>query len=141
MKKRLWIPVALCLLAGCASINYMGDSYPPTQHVDLFFSENDIQKEYKIIGRMEATADADEIIYSSEKFTETILKKAREKGADGIVIQDFGNVMTGMTESRNRTETTEERKRGTVRRENETVSHSIDEKRRVEALVIKYQEP
>ena len=141
MKMRLWIPVVLLLLAGCASIHYMGESYPPTQHVDLFFAEKDIQKEYKVIGRMEATADADEIVYSSEKFTREILKKAGEKGADAIVILDFGKVATGMTESRNRTETTEERKRGTVRRENETVSHSIDEKRRVEALVIKYQEP
>jgi hypothetical protein len=141
MKLRLLIPAALFLLTGCASIHYMGESYPPTQHADLFFNEKDIQKEYKVIGRMEATADADEIVYSSEKFTDEILKKARERGGDAVVILDFRKVATGMTESRDRTESTEERKRGTVRRENETVSHSIDEKRRVEALVIKYQTP
>lgn len=141
MKFKLCIPIILFLLTGCASINYLGESYSPTRHVDLFFSENDITKEYKVIGRMEATADADELIYSSDKFTEEILKKAREKGADAIVILDFGNVMTGMSESRSRTETTEETKRGTVRRDQENVSHTVDEKRRVEALVIKYQEP
>ena len=44
MKLRLWIPAALFLLAGCASINYMGESYPPTQHVDLYFSEGTSRK-------------------------------------------------------------------------------------------------
>jgi hypothetical protein len=99
MKLRLWIPVLLFLLAGCASVNYLGESYLPTQRMDLFFSEEDVKKEYKVIGRMEATADADELIYSSDKFTEAILKKAREKGAVGVVILDFGNVMTGTSES------------------------------------------
>jgi len=141
MKMRLWIPVVLLLLAGCASIHYMGESYPPTQHVDLFFAEKDIQKEYKVIGRMEATADADEIVYSSEKFTREILKKAGEKGADAIVILDFGKVMTGTNESRSRTRTTEKREHGTVTRDHEDTRNSIEEKRRVEALVIKYQEP
>jgi hypothetical protein len=119
----------------------MGESYPPTRHVDLYFSEKDIQKEYKVIGRMEATADADEIIYSSDKFTEAILKKAQEKGADGVVILDFGNVQTGINESKTRTRTTEKAKHGTVTRDHEDTRNTIDEKRRVEALVIKYQEP
>jgi hypothetical protein len=141
MKLRFCIPVVFLLLAGCASINYLGESYPPTQHVDLFFSEEDVKKEYKVIGRMEATADADELIYSSDKFTDAILKKAREKGADGVVILDFGKVMTGTSESRDRTRTTEEREHGTVTRDNETTRQSVEEKRRVEALVIKYQEP
>lgn len=141
MKLRLWIPAALFLLAGCASINYMGETYPPTQHVDLYFSESDVKKDYKVMGRMEATADADESIYSSEKFTAEILKKAQAKGADGVVILDFGKVMTGTSESRDRTRTTEKHEHGTVTRDNETTRQSVDEKRRVEAIVIKYREP
>ena len=90
---------------------------------------------------MEATADADELIYSSEKFTDAILKKAQAKGADGVVILDFGNVMTGTSESRDRTRTTEKHEHGTVTRDNETTRQSVEEKRRVEAIVIKYQEP
>jgi len=141
MKLRFWIPVVFLLMAGCASVNYLGESYPPTRHADLYFSEADVKKEYKVIGRMEATADADESIYSGEKFTEAILKKAREKGADGVVILDFGKVMTGTSESRDRTRTTENRERGTVTRDSETTRQSVEEKRRVEALVIKYLEP
>ncbi len=139
MKHRMFILVIAILLTRCASIHYLGETYPPTQRVDLYFTEQDIAKEYKIIGRMEATADADELVYSSDKFTQAILKKAGEKGADAIVILDFKKVMTGVTEFRSRTETTEEKERGTVTREHEDVSHSIDEKRRVEALVIKYR--
>jgi hypothetical protein len=140
MKRLIFVPVLLILLSRCASISYLGDKYPPTSHVDLFFSENDVPREYLVIGRMEATADADEIMYSTDKFTDAILKKAGEKGADAVVILDFGKVTTGVNESRDRTETTEETKRGgTVTHEHENVSHSVDEKRRVEALVLRYK--
>ncbi len=71
----------LCfLMLGCATINYIGESYPSTQDVDLYFSEEDIEQEYKVVGRVVATANSDELFYSSEKFTQAILKKARENG-------------------------------------------------------------
>jgi hypothetical protein len=139
MKRRMIFLVPLVVLLGCATVNYIGDSYPPTQHVDVFFSEKDVEKEYRVMGRVEATANADELIYSGEKFMQTICKKAEEKGADGVVILDFGNVMTGTSESRNRTETSENRENRTITHEHEDISHSVDEKRRVEALVIKYK--
>lgn len=140
MKRAFFALVLLILLSGCASISYLGDTFPPTQHVDLFFSESDIEKDYRVIGRMEATADADELLYSTDKFTRAILKKAAEKGADAVVILDFGKVTTGVNASRDRTETTEETSRGgTVTREHESVSNSVEQKRRVEALVLKYR--
>jgi hypothetical protein len=85
-----------------------------------------------------ATANADELFYSSEKFTEAIRKKAREKGGDGVVILGFGTVMTGTTETVQHTETTEEKGNKVVTTESESVSSSVDEKRRIEAIVIKY---
>jgi hypothetical protein len=140
MKRLIFIPVILILLTRCASISYLGDTYPPTQHVDVFFSESDVGRDYTVIGRMEATADADELVYSSDKFTQAIMKKAAEKGGDAVVILNFGKVTTGVNESRDRTETTEEtRHGGVVTREHEDVSHSVEEKRRVEALVLRYK--
>ncbi len=140
MKRAFFAPILLVFLSGCASISYLGDTYPPTAHVDLFFSENDVEKEYRVIGRMEATADADELLYSTDKFTQAILKKAAEKGADAVVILDFGKVTTAVNASRDRTETTEETNRGgTVTREHESVNQSVEEKRRIEALVLKYR--
>ena len=105
MKRLLLILGMAVVLVRCATIHYLGDSYPPTQHVDLYFSEDDVKKGYKIIGRIEATADADELIYSTEKFTQSIIEKAKEKGADGVVILDFKNVQTGVTETNDRTRT------------------------------------
>jgi hypothetical protein len=138
--KRLICPVAvLFVLLGCATINYIGESYPPTQHVDLYFSEGDIKTEYTVVGRILATAQVDELLYSSDQFTQAILKKAREKGADGVVILGFEKVMTGTSASRNRTETTEEKGDKTVTHKHETVSSSIQEKSQIEALAIKYK--
>jgi hypothetical protein len=140
MKRLFFILVTVIIVSRCATVHYLGESYPPTQHVDLYFSENSVQKQYKVIGRIEATADADELIYSTDKFTETIIEKARNKGADGVIILDFRNVQTGVTETNDRTRTTEERRSGRVVRDRETTSSTIDEKRRVEAIAIKYQE-
>ena len=140
MRRVLYLLGMAVLLVRCATIHYLGDSYPPTQHVDLYFSEDDIQKDYEIIGRIEATADADELIYSTDKFTESILKKAMEKGADGVVILDFKKVPTGISETTDHTTTTEERDDGTVVRRRDTTSSTIEEKRRVKAIAVKYTE-
>ncbi len=140
MKRVLPLLGAAVLMMQCATVHYLGDSYPPTRHVDLYFSEADVPRQYKIMGRIEATADADELIYSTEKFTDAILEKARNKGADGVVILDFKTVQTGVTQTDDHTRTTEKTEDGKVTRNRDTYSTTIEEKRRVEALVVKYQE-
>jgi hypothetical protein len=120
--KHLISPIAvLIILLGCATINYIGESYPPTQQVDLYFSEEDIEREYSVVGRIIATANSDELAYSSDKFTKAILKKAREKGADGVVIFELGTITSISSASTEYGEKT-----------------STSEKRRIEALAIKY---
>lgn len=132
------MPVLFAVL-GCATINYVGESYPPTQQVDLYFSKEEIETEYTVVGRILATANSDEMFYSSDKFTQAILKKAREKGADAVVILGFEKVITGKSESGHRTETTKEKGDKTVTSGHESTSSSIQEKRRIEALAIKYK--
>ena len=39
-------------VAACAKIDYIGQSYQPTTHVDLFFSEEDIREDYQVMGNM-----------------------------------------------------------------------------------------
>ena len=133
-------PYLLFIAVGCTTINYIGESYPPSQQVDLYFSEKDIDKEYRVVGRIVATANAHELIYSSDKFTQSILKKARKKGADGVVILGFEKVMTGIDHSRNRTEKSTEKSGKTFTEESESTNSSIEEKRRIEALAIRYTE-
>ena len=108
MKHLIPLISVLFVFLGCATINYVGESYPPTQEVDLYFSEEDIEREYTVVGRILATANSDEAVYSSEKFTQAILKKAREKGADGVVILWLSSGL-------------------------------VDDKRRIEALAIRYK--
>ena len=127
----------LFIAVGCTTINYIGESYPPSQQVDLYFSEKDIDKEYRVVGRIVATANAHELIYSSDKFTQSILKKARKKGADGVVILGFEKVMTGIDHSRNRTEKSTEKSGKIFTEESESTNSSIEEKRRIEALAIR----
>ena len=44
-------------VAACAKIDYLGQSYPPTTHVDLYFSEEDIREDYRVMGHVIAQAN------------------------------------------------------------------------------------
>ena len=81
------------LVAACVQpVRYVGRSYPPTFHVDLYFSEEDITKDYQVMGR--AVAEASEGSFNVEELQEELEAKAREKGADGIVIYGFDRIQT-----------------------------------------------
>ena len=70
-------------------VDYLGDSYTPTSHVDVYFSEDDVTEGYLVIGH--ATADGGEV----EDLQETLIEKARENGADGVIFEEFDRVKTG----------------------------------------------
>ena len=70
-------------------IDYLGDSYTPTSHVDVYFSEEDVTEGYLVIGH--ATADGGD----TEALQETLIEKARDNGADGIIFEGFDRVETG----------------------------------------------
>ncbi len=35
----------------CASVDYMGKTYPPTTKIDIYYSKEDIKKEYEVMGK------------------------------------------------------------------------------------------
>ena len=70
-------------------IDYLGDSYTPTSHVDVYFSEDDVTQGYLVIGH--ATADGG----TTEALQEKLIEKARESGADGIIFEKLDRVETG----------------------------------------------
>ena len=81
------------LVAACAQpVRYVGRSYPPTFHVDLYFSEEAITKDYQVMGH--AVAEAPDTYLNIEELQEKLEAKAREKGADGIVIYGFDRIQT-----------------------------------------------
>jgi len=135
MRKVLLSIVMLLSLAACTKIDYIGEEYPPTDQVDMYFSEADVRLEYKIMGRMIATADD---IVSSGKMQKKIMEEAKKKGADGVVILGLDRYQSG--ESHNYSETTEtkEKKDGTKTVTSATSSTEVSEKKKIEALFIKY---
>ena len=80
----------MLFITACGSdVDYLGDSYPPTSHVDVYFSEDDIIEDYLVMGH--ATIEGDE----AEALQEQLIEKARESGADGIVFEELDRVETG----------------------------------------------
>lgn len=82
----------LLFLTACGDdvdVDYLGDSYVPTSHVDVYFSEDDVTEGYLVMGH--ATADGGD----TEALQETLIEKARDSGADSIIFEGFDRVETG----------------------------------------------
>ena len=120
-------------VAACAKIDYIGQSYPPTTHVDLYFSEEDIRQDYRVMGHVIAQANEGISIESLQKKLE---EKAREQGADGIVIHEFDRIQTGETTTYNEEIKREEKKRSVAAI---TITNA-EEERQIRAIFIKYEQ-
>ena len=71
-------------LVSCAPlIPYVGDRYPPTSTVDVYYSVKDIKRDYTIMGRMTR-----ELILGDHEKKEMI-EAAKRKGAEGIIFYDL----------------------------------------------------
>jgi hypothetical protein len=71
-------------LISCAPlIHYVGDKYPPTSTVDVYYSVKDIPRDYTIMGRMTR-----ELIQGEQEKKEMI-EEAKRKGAEGIIFYDL----------------------------------------------------
>lgn len=132
MRKSVLLVFILLLAIGCTKIDYIGEEYAPTTHVDVYFDQGDIEKEYKIMGQVIATAGD---IVSSEKMMNDIKKKAMEKGADAVIIEGMERYISGET-TRYR-ETTESDRDKT--KTSGSSSTSSEEKKEIKAVFIKYK--
>jgi hypothetical protein len=82
------------LMAGCTTTDYLGKTYPPTQHVDVFFSPQDVKRAYEVMG--EIRAEGDDIV-SYESMQQKLVQEAMQKGADAILIEKLDMTETGYT--------------------------------------------
>ena len=74
------------LITSCSSsVYYLGDSFPKTNTVDIYYAEKDVSKKYKTIGQL---TNGKFINYSVETIKNDMIKAAKENGADGIIIYD-----------------------------------------------------
>ncbi|MFL5741377.1 MAG: hypothetical protein ACJ75B_14230 [Flavisolibacter sp.] len=77
----------LVILVSCGTrIDYVGKSATPTQKVDVFVDPSSIKKPYTVIGKGYVTYGA---AYRMEKLQRQAVQKAKEKGADAVLFQDY----------------------------------------------------
>ena len=112
--------LVLFVIACAERVDYLGNSYAPTTNIELFFSEDDVEEDYVEMGRAIAHAGTN---VSTEELLEDLKETAREKGADAIIIHDFGRVVVGDT---------------TRWDENQSSTRDLEE-RQIEATFIKYK--
>ena len=82
MKKYVSLILLVGLLAvGCAEVDYVGESFKPTTNIDLYFSKEDIEKEYTVMGHAIGSGT-----YDSSSIQKALIEEAKEKGADAVLI-------------------------------------------------------
>jgi hypothetical protein len=69
------------MLSGCAMVSYIGDKYPPSTSVEVFYSAHDVTKPYKVIGHMTYPAG-----YGTEALKAKFVTYGKSIGADAVVI-------------------------------------------------------
>ncbi|MBD2756578.1 hypothetical protein [Spirosoma validum] len=87
---RIYVLVLLILFQTSCSphIQYVGRTYQPTEEVDTYFNPADIKREYETMGRVEGIAG---MLYNEySDIQEAIIKVAKHKGADGVLIYNMG---------------------------------------------------
>ena len=70
------------------SVNYLGRSYTPTKTVDIYFENETINENYKIIGKAFLEINVNSSL-TTEDMQEAFIYKAKEKGANAIVLSDL----------------------------------------------------
>jgi hypothetical protein len=77
----------LFFLLSCApKINYLGNSFQPTNKVDVYVDESAISRDYTIVGKGYVRT----YVYSvSESIQKKAVNKAKQKGADAVLFKDY----------------------------------------------------
>ena len=136
MRMRLVVVTLLLLFAGCTKIDYVGEEYAPTSTVDLYFADADVGRDYKVMGHLVATAGD---IVSAEKMQKKVMQKAREKGADGVIILGLDRYTAGQSTNYSEKSVTEDKKNKTQTTTTGSSSTSSEEKKEIRATFIKYK--
>ena len=132
MKRMMPILALTLLAAGCAHLDYVGKTYSPTQNVDVVFSEGDLHREYTVIGQLVATGDD---LVSTSGLQKKIVERARQVGADAVIIEGMDRVVTGSTT--NYTEARKDKDRD--HRTSGTAVTTTQESKRIHARFVRYK--
>ena len=77
------ILIFIFIIACTANVNYVGKEFEPTTSVDIYFSADEIEKEYTIMGH--ALGSGGDFI-SNDEIQDKLIEVGKKKGADAILI-------------------------------------------------------
>jgi len=91
----LFTVILLAVIDCTANVNYVGKEFEPTNTVDVYFSQEEIEKEYTVIGY--AIGSGGDFV-SNDKVQKKLIEEAKSKGADAILITGIGksNIPSGV---------------------------------------------
>ncbi|UOE48923.1 hypothetical protein MTO98_31465 [Mucilaginibacter sp. SMC90] len=83
LKIRTLIIVFTLFLTSCAvpAAVYLGDTYPVTNNVDVYYDAKDVKHDYKVIGHLAIAYTEDSAVAKK-----LLSDKAKAQGANGIII-------------------------------------------------------
>jgi len=64
-------------------LHYLGDSYGYNEDVEIFYDENDIDRDYKVMGQL--SSESIEGFHDLDDLKKSMIQMAKEKGADAIL--------------------------------------------------------
>jgi hypothetical protein len=82
----LSVSILLSSCIGLHQLDYLGNSYTPTQDVDVYVDPSAVKKPYTIMGKTYVEIVA---FTTLEKVQKAAIKKAKEKGADAVLFRDY----------------------------------------------------
>jgi hypothetical protein len=88
MRKLYTILFATTLFSCGTRVNYLGTSYAPTKNVDVYVSQAAVKKPFDVIGKgyvQQQLASSESVEVIQRKAVE----KAKLKGADAVIIEDY----------------------------------------------------
>ncbi|GHA53681.1 hypothetical protein GCM10007389_01110 [Pontibacter akesuensis] len=93
MKKSRLIYLSLMLslmflFTSCGpTIHYLGESYPPSTDIEVFYDVKDVKRDYKVIGKMTNDELSSDI---PEQVRAQMVERAKQAGGDAIIFTDLG---------------------------------------------------
>jgi hypothetical protein len=75
--------ITLAFITGCTTVNYEGPTYSSTQKIDIFYNKDNIKKPYTTMGTATVSTW---YTYQRRKLKNAIVNKAKEVGADAILV-------------------------------------------------------
>ena len=86
--KQFYPAVLAFLICSCATrVDYIGNAYAPIKQVDVFVVKEAITKPYDVIGKGYVRMGT--AFSSFEKVQKRAVQKAKQKGADAVIVQDY----------------------------------------------------